>query len=93
MWSVPARIRFSDRPSPFTATVNISGGIALTRAVSFYAGGAYLGPGALNASGMASFWPRIRLRLCDVDYQYWPGFTYGSMPNLGVSVGIRYRIR
>lgn len=37
--------------------------------------------------------PRLRLRLFDVEYQYWPGFTYGSMSNFGVSTGIRYRIR
>ena len=36
---------------------------------------------------------RIRLRLVDVEYQYWPGFTYGSMTNLNVSAGVRYRIR
>lgn len=36
---------------------------------------------------------RIRLRLFDVEYQYWPGFTYGSMTNLNVSTGVRYRIR
>jgi len=36
---------------------------------------------------------RIRLRLIDAEYQYWPGFTYGSMTNLNVSAGVRYRIR
>jgi len=36
---------------------------------------------------------RIRLRLFDAEYQYWPGFTYGSMTNLSVSAGVRYRIR
>jgi hypothetical protein len=36
---------------------------------------------------------RIRLRVLDVEYQYWPGFTYGSMTNLNVSAGVRYRIR
>ena len=36
---------------------------------------------------------RIRLRLIDAEYQYWPGFTYGSMTNLSVSTGVRYRIR
>ena len=36
---------------------------------------------------------RIRLRLFDVEAQYWPGFTYGSMTNLNVSMGLRYRIR
>jgi len=36
---------------------------------------------------------RIRLRLFDAEYQYWPGFTYGSMSNLAVSAGVRYRIR
>lgn len=37
--------------------------------------------------------PRVRLRLFDAEYQYWPGFTFGSQTNLSVSVGIRYRIR
>lgn len=37
--------------------------------------------------------PRLRLRLCDVEYQYWPGFTFGSTTNLSVTVGLRYRIR
>jgi len=37
--------------------------------------------------------PRIRLRLFDVEVQYWPGFTYGSMTNLNVSTGVRYTIR
>lgn len=36
---------------------------------------------------------RIRLRLFDVEDQYWPRFTYGSMTNLSVSAGVRYRIR
>jgi hypothetical protein len=36
---------------------------------------------------------RIRLRLFDVEAQYWPGFTYGSATNLSVSTGVRYRIR
>jgi len=36
---------------------------------------------------------RIRLRVFDAEYQYWPGFTYGSMTNLSVSAGVRYRIR
>jgi hypothetical protein len=36
---------------------------------------------------------RIRLRVFDAEYQYWPGFTYGSMSNLSVSAGVRYRIR
>lgn len=36
---------------------------------------------------------RFRIRLADVEYQYWPGFTFGSMSNVSVSVGVRYRIR
>jgi hypothetical protein len=36
---------------------------------------------------------RVRLRLLDAEYQYWPTFTYGSMTNLSVSAGVRYRIR
>jgi hypothetical protein len=35
---------------------------------------------------------RIRLRLADFEYQYWPQFTYGAMSSFGVSTGIRFRI-
>jgi hypothetical protein len=33
---------------------------------------------------------RIRLRLADFEYQYWPDFTYGSMSTYGVSCGVSY---
>jgi hypothetical protein len=33
---------------------------------------------------------RIRLRLADFEYQYWPNFTYGSMSTYGVSCGVSY---
>lgn len=36
--------------------------------------------------------PRIDIRLCDFEYQYWPDFTFGSNTNLSVSAGIRYHI-
>lgn len=36
--------------------------------------------------------PRWELRLCDVEYQIWPQFTFGSVSNLSVSAGLRYRI-
>ncbi len=35
----------------------------------------------------------FRLRLVDVEYQYWPGFTFGSMSSMAVTTGIRYNIR
>jgi len=35
---------------------------------------------------------RVRLRLADIEYQYWPQFTYGALPSYGVSSGIRVRI-
>jgi hypothetical protein len=35
---------------------------------------------------------RIRLRLADAEWQYWPEFTYGGMSSLSVSSGIRIRI-
>jgi hypothetical protein len=35
---------------------------------------------------------RIRLRLVDFEYQYWPQFTYSAMTSVGVSTGIRVRI-
>ena len=36
---------------------------------------------------------RIRIRLADFEYQYWPSFTFGPVSNLSVSVGVKYRIR
>ena len=35
---------------------------------------------------------RIRLRLADAEWQYWPEFTYGATSSLSVSTGIRVRI-
>lgn len=35
---------------------------------------------------------RVRLRLADFEYQYWPSFTFGSLSNYGVSAGIKIRI-
>ena len=35
---------------------------------------------------------RIRLRLADAEYQYWPQFTFGPMSSYGVSAGIRVRV-
>jgi hypothetical protein len=35
---------------------------------------------------------RIYLRIADVEYQYWPQFTFGAMSSFGVSSGIRVRI-
>jgi hypothetical protein len=34
----------------------------------------------------------IHIRAADAEWQYWPGFTYGSMTTLGVSAGIRVNI-
>jgi hypothetical protein len=35
---------------------------------------------------------RIRVRLADFEYQYWPLFHYGGLSSFGVSSGIRVRI-
>jgi hypothetical protein len=35
---------------------------------------------------------RIRLRIADIEYQYWPKFHYGALSCLSVSAGIRVRI-
>ena len=35
---------------------------------------------------------RWSVRVADVEYQYWPQFTFGAMSSVGVSSGIRYRI-
>ncbi len=36
--------------------------------------------------------PRFDLRLCDVEYQIWPQFTFGAIGNVSLSAGLRYRI-
>lgn len=36
--------------------------------------------------------PRFDIRLCDVEYQIWPQFTFGSVSNVSVSAGLSYRI-
>ena len=35
---------------------------------------------------------RIRIRLFDAEYQFWPQFTYGSLTSYGVSVGAKVRL-
>ncbi len=35
---------------------------------------------------------RIYIRAADVEYHYWPQFTYGAMSSFGVSAGIRVRV-
>ena len=35
---------------------------------------------------------RLQGRVLDVEYQYWPGFTFGPMRNLGVSSGVSWRV-
>jgi hypothetical protein len=36
--------------------------------------------------------PRFDIRLCDLEYQIWPQFTFGSVSNISISAGLRYRI-
>jgi hypothetical protein len=35
---------------------------------------------------------RIRIRVADFEYQFWPQFTYGNLPSYGISTGLRVRI-
>jgi hypothetical protein len=35
---------------------------------------------------------RLRLRLADFEYQYWPNFSFGALTNYGVSAGLKIRI-
>jgi hypothetical protein len=35
---------------------------------------------------------RVRLRLADAEYQYWPQFTFGPMSSFGISTGLRIRV-
>jgi hypothetical protein len=35
---------------------------------------------------------RIYIRAADIEYQYWPQFTYGAMNSVGVSAGMRVRV-
>jgi hypothetical protein len=36
---------------------------------------------------------RLRLRLADFEYQYWPQFTFGATQNYAITTGVRYIIR
>lgn len=36
---------------------------------------------------------RWSLRVVDVEYQVWPGFTFGELKTYGASTGVTYRIR
>jgi hypothetical protein len=36
---------------------------------------------------------RVRLRVADAEYQFWPRFTFGAMTSYCVSAGVRLRIR
>jgi hypothetical protein len=36
---------------------------------------------------------RLRLRLADFEYQYWPQFTFGAMDNYAITSGVRFIIR
>ena len=56
-----------------------------------YAQGNYLviAPGG----GVDYRWKRrISIRMADVEYQFWPQFTYGSQSSVGVSAGVLYHI-
>ena len=35
---------------------------------------------------------RVRLRVVDFEYQFWPQFTFNSVPSYGISTGIRVRV-
>jgi hypothetical protein len=35
---------------------------------------------------------KIRLRVADAEYQYWPQFTFGPMSSFGISTGLRIRV-
>lgn len=35
---------------------------------------------------------RVRLRLIDGEYQYWPQFTFGPLSSYGISAGLRIRV-
>ena len=58
-----------------------------------YAQGSYF----VAAPGAGLDWrlgeSRWSLRVLDVEYQVWPGFTFGRMKELGASSGVTFRVR
>ena len=56
-----------------------------------YAHGSYLvvAPGAGVDYRLSHRWS---VRVLDIEYQYWPQFTYGAMSSIGATTGLRYRI-
>jgi hypothetical protein len=57
-----------------------------------YAHGGYL---VIAGGGGVSYrlTHKVSLRVADVEYQYWPQFTFGSLSSIGINSGIQYRIR
>ena len=43
--------------------------------------------------GLDYLWKRrIAIRAADLEYHMWPQFTYGSMNDMGLSIGVRVRV-
>ena len=83
--------RVSFRSYGFVPYVKMLAGVGRFNFPYHYGEGNYL---AL-APGAGLDWNvgrRVRIRLIDVEYQYWPQFTFGALHPYGASVGISYRV-
>jgi Outer membrane protein beta-barrel domain len=84
------RYNFNTRGN-FRPYVKALGGGALFNFPYNYARGSYFvvaGGGGLDYH----IAPRLRLRVADFEYQYWPEFSFGAIKPYGVSVGIQYQL-
>jgi hypothetical protein len=84
------RFNFNTRGN-FRPYVKLLGGGGLFNFPYNYARGSYFvtaGGGGLEYHVA----PRIRLRVVDFEYQYWPQFSFGAIKPYGVSVGFEYQL-
>jgi hypothetical protein len=75
----------------FRPYVKLMGGGGLFNFPYSYAHGSYFvvaGGGGLDYHAAH----RLRIRLADFEYQYWPQFSFGAIKTYGVTAGVEYEI-
>lgn len=83
--------RYAFRPSHLVPYVKMPVGLGHMRFPYNYGTGNYF---VLAPGGGVDYWlgDRVRIRAVDVEYQFWPQFTFGTLHPYGVSAGVAFRI-
>jgi len=84
--------RVSLKPVGWIPYVKMPVGLGTMRFPYGYGNGSYfvMAPGAGLEKWIAN--DTIRIRVVDVEYQFWPQFTFGTLHPYGVSTGISFRV-